>query len=299
MAERRATMRDVARASGVSPTTVSFVLNDAVDQTISPDTRARVLAAAAALDYRPHAIARALREGSSRLVVLHVGELPRAPMLEAFIGGLDAELAAAGHGLLVSFAGAGSSAVEAVHPRAIIDLPGMYARQEGAADGGWIDGMASHLHTQMAYLREAGHRAVAIAAPSATGPFETKIIDFGRAAARLLGMPEPALLCVGEDGALRDALLALPPAVTAVAALTDTLAFATLAALTDAGIAVPDRIAVIGLGDVPEAALWRPPLTSVRVDTRSYGRRLARQVLGLPVGDATPAPTRIVHRATA
>jgi DNA-binding LacI/PurR family transcriptional regulator len=69
--------------------------------------------------------------------------------------------------------------------------------------------------------------------------------------------------------------------------------------LLDDDIAIPDRMAVIGLGDVPEAAYWRPPLTSVRVDTRSYGRRLARQLLGLAVDDATPAPTRIVRRATA
>ncbi|MGO7983943.1 LacI family DNA-binding transcriptional regulator, partial [Rhizobium johnstonii] len=67
---------------------MSFVLNNAPDQTISADTRARVIQAAADLGYRPNPIARALREGSSRLVVLEVGSLPRAPMLETFIAGL-------------------------------------------------------------------------------------------------------------------------------------------------------------------------------------------------------------------
>ncbi|MFI5061938.1 MAG: LacI family DNA-binding transcriptional regulator, partial [Actinomycetales bacterium] len=168
-------MRDVARASGVSPATVSFVLNDAPDQTISVETRSRVIAAADELGYRPHPIARALREGGSRLVVLEVGALPRAPMLESFIDGLDEELAAAGYGLLVSFAGSGrtsgSGAIEAVNPRAVIDLPGLYARPDGraaggnAADGGWVDGMASHLQAQLAHLYETGHRNVAIATP--------------------------------------------------------------------------------------------------------------------------------------
>ncbi|MFI5060945.1 MAG: LacI family DNA-binding transcriptional regulator [Actinomycetales bacterium] len=306
-------MRDVAHASGVSPATVSFVLNDAPDQTISVETRARVIAAAGELGYRPHPIARALREGGSRLVVLEVGALPRAPMLESFIDGLDEELAAAGYGFLVSFAGSGrtsgSGAIEAVNPRAVIDLPGLYARPDGraaggraadgnAADGGWVDGMASHLQAQLAHLYETGHRNVAIATPVDATSFELLLADDSRVAAERLGMPAPVVLRVGDDS-LAAAIRALPESVTAIAAQTDTLAFAVVGALLDDDIAIPDRMAVIGLGDVPEAAYWRPPLTSVRVDTRSYGRRLARQLLGLAVDDAAPAPTRIVRRATA
>lgn len=304
MAERRSTMRDVARASGVSPATVSFVLNDAPDQTISAETRARVLAAAGELGYHVHPIARALREGSSRLVVLEVGEIPRAPMLEAFIDGLDEELATAGYGLFVSFSGAarrsGAAAVEAVNPRAIIDLPGLYAgSDDGAADGGWIDGMASHLQTQLAYLAETGHSSVAIATATGASPFELKLTGYSQTAARRLGMPELVTFGVGDGTSLRRNVRELPQSVTAIAAQTDTVAFAILAELLDAGIAVPGRMALIGMGDVPEAAFWRPALTTVRVDTRSYGRRLARQILGLAVGDAVPAPTQIIHRATA
>ena len=295
-------MRDVAQASGVSPATVSFVLNDAPDQTISAETRARVIAAADELGYRPHPIARALREGGSRLIVLEVGTLPRAPMLESFIDGLDEELAAAGYGLLVAFAGSrrtsGSGAIEAVNPRAVIDLPGLYSRPDGmVADGGWVDGMASHLQTQLAYLYEAGHRSVAIATPVDATPFELRLADDSRTAAERLGMAASVLLRVGDDS-LPAALHELPESVTAIAAQNDALAFAIVGALLDDGVAIPDRMAVIGLGDVSEAAHWRPPLTSVRVDTRSYGRRVARQLLGLPVDDAAPAPTRIIRRGT-
>jgi DNA-binding LacI/PurR family transcriptional regulator len=303
MEGRRATMRDVARASGVSPTTVSFVLNDAPHQTISAETRARVLVAADALGYRPHPIARALREGGSRLVVLEVGALPRAPMLESFIDGLDEELAAAGFGLLVSFAGAGgrsgAAAAEAVNPRAIIDLPGLYERPDTSTDdGGWVDGMASHLQTQLAHLKEIGHQRIAIAAPVDATPFERLLVDYSRAAADRLGMPEPVVLGTGDETLLRNSIRELPKSVTAIAAQTDAVAFAIVAALLDTGIAVPDRMAVIGLGNVPEAALWRPALTTVRVDTRSYGRRLARQILGLPANDATPAPSQVIRRTT-
>ncbi|MGO7983267.1 substrate-binding domain-containing protein, partial [Rhizobium johnstonii] len=190
-------------------------------------------------------------------------------------------LAAAGHGLLVSFSGAdrtsGAAAIEAVNPRAIIDLPGQYARPDGADDGGWVDGMASHLHAQVVYLSEAGHRGIAIATSENPTPFEMMLTDYSRAAMRGLGLPDPIVVTTGDEESLSGAIRGLPESVTAIAAQTDTIAFAVLAALLNTGIRVPDRMAVIGLGDVPEAALWRPPLTTVRVDTRSYGRRLARQ----------------------
>ena len=75
MDRHRATMRDVARASGVSPATVSFVMNDTPGQTISPETRTKVRRAAAELGYTAHPIARALREGASRIIVLDLGGL--------------------------------------------------------------------------------------------------------------------------------------------------------------------------------------------------------------------------------
>ena len=109
-------------------------------------------------------------------------------------------------------------------------------------------------------------------------------------------MPEPTLLPVGRGaGGLRARI----GDATAIAALTDAIAFEVLAALHDEGISVPDEVAVIGWGDTAEAALWRPALTTIRIDARTYGRRTARQVLGLPVGDASPAPTRIIPRETA
>ncbi len=59
----RTTLRDVAAASGVSVTTVSFVLNNNPKQTIPIATRERVQQAARDLGYVPHGTARALREG--------------------------------------------------------------------------------------------------------------------------------------------------------------------------------------------------------------------------------------------
>src|SRR5215467_11657813 len=63
-----ATMRDVAKMVGVSQATVSYVLNAKRDARVSPETRQRVLDAAAALQYRPNAIARAMASGKTRTI---------------------------------------------------------------------------------------------------------------------------------------------------------------------------------------------------------------------------------------
>src|SRR5258708_17913763 len=63
-----ATMRDVAEMVGVSQATVSYVLNAKRNARVSPETRKRVLDAAASLHYRPNAIARAMASGRSRTI---------------------------------------------------------------------------------------------------------------------------------------------------------------------------------------------------------------------------------------
>lgn len=72
MSEKRVTLRDVAAAAGVSRATAGFVLSDAPGIAISEATRRRVRETAGNLGYVPHSIARALREGSSRIIVLTI-----------------------------------------------------------------------------------------------------------------------------------------------------------------------------------------------------------------------------------
>ena len=87
----RVTMKDVAHAAGVSPSTVSFVLNDTPGQSIRESTRERVRAAARELGYAPQGMARALREGRSRTVLLDVGAAEGSPSLDAFVAGMAAD----------------------------------------------------------------------------------------------------------------------------------------------------------------------------------------------------------------
>lgn len=297
--QARVTMRDVARASGVSQATVSFVLNDAAGQTIPEPTRERVKQAAAELGYVPHSIARALREGAARIVVLEAGGLPRGAGLASFIAGLGEELAAGGYGLLVSY-GSAPAAIAAVSPSAVIDLPAIYAGPDReAADGGWVDGLAAHTLAQVSHLADRGHRRIAVATPARGGPFFALMSRHVEGAARHLGLPRPSRLTVGGAQVTATRLRGLlDRGVTAVAASGDDLAIATLAALSDLGLAAPGDLAVIGFDDTAHGALWRPALTTVRIDARAYGRRTARMILGRPAGDSGLAPARIVERAT-
>lgn len=304
----RATLKDVARESGVSPTTVSFVLNETPGQVIPTTTRDRVHAAAARLGYTPHRIARALREGTSRVVLLNTAGLPTGHSLDSFIAGLDDELRKLDHTLLVTHRHRASplphEVVESFAPRAVLDLGALYSDQEDADwEGGWVDGMAAHGLAQLRHLAQQGHRHLAVTHPraGADARFGALRLEHARQAALTLGLPEPVRVPIGEtrdEAAL--ALTALRrdhPTVTAIAAFDDDTALLTLSALASLGIAVPTEIAVIGFDEGPHGAIWHPSLTTLRIDAEAYGRRAARQALGREPEGAEPiTPGSIIVR---
>ena len=98
---RRPTSANVAQRAGVSRATVSYVLNDVPHQSISDATRQRVLAAAEELGYTPHAAARTLRAGESRLVLFINAGIPYGANLSVIIDTLSAEVTASGRSLVI------------------------------------------------------------------------------------------------------------------------------------------------------------------------------------------------------
>ncbi|NUR25199.1 MAG: substrate-binding domain-containing protein, partial [Catenulispora sp.] len=88
--------------------------------------------------------------------------------------------------------------------------------------------------------------------------------------------------------------LAADPSVTAVFAANDHIALGVLLALHEAGRRVPEDVSVIGFDDIPEAAFFTPPLTTVRQDFAALGRRSMALLLDLIVGPAAAAPTGVV-----
>ena len=303
---RRVTLNDVAAASGVSRSTAGFVLANDPNQTISAATRERVHEAARQLGYVPNGVARALREGSSRVVVLEIDWEYDGNYARSYIRGLDAELTAHGHALLVRHGPRTHRATEqilhAIAPRAILRFAEPYKTGDDLEDsgGGWRDGLAAHVASQVGYLVGRGHTRIALALPTV----HTSLADARRRLtvrqAKTLGLPTPP--CFDLPSSREDAVAAVEklrrehPDVTAIAAFNDEVALRAMSALRDLGLAVPADMAVIGFDDNDMGALVTPALTSLHIDADVHGRLAARSVLGLDTGGLAPEPGRIVER---
>ena len=203
MAEKRVTLRDVAAAAGVSRATAGFVLSDAPGISISAATRQRVRETAQGLGYVPHSIARALREGSSRIIVLSIDSGYEGNYLRTFTQGLDEELAAHDYVLLVrhghSAPGSQQRLIEAISPRAVLRMPDYLASGHEFDDGGWHGGLAGNVEVQLRYLAGRGHSGIAVAIPDGDPPLGPVRLRFAREAAARIGLPAPLPLTVPRD----------------------------------------------------------------------------------------------------
>jgi len=307
VAEKRVTLRDVAAAAGVSRATAGFVLSDAPGISISEATRQRVRETAQGLGYVPHSIARALREGSSRIIVLSIDSGYEGNYLRTFTRGLDEELTGRGYVLLVRHGhaapGSQQRLIEAIAPRAVLRMPDYLAAGHEFDDGGWHGGLAGNVEVQLRYLAGRGHSGIAVAIPDGDPPLGPVRLRFAREAAVRIGLPPPQTLTVPPDrGGTAAAVLGFRdahPAVTAFAAFDDDVALRILAATRDIGLSVPGELAVIGFDDTAYGALFSPTLTTVHIDAEDHGRRTARLVLGLDGDGFTAAPAQVIVRESA
>ena len=321
----RVTLNDVAAASGVSRATASFVLRDSPGQSISATTRERVREAARALGYVPNGLARALREGTSRIVLLTIDTALDGNYARSYVAGLDAELAAHEHVLLVRYAhsladGAAERLVlDTIVPRAVLRFgePYLTGRELDDSGGGWRDGLAAHVAAQVGYLAARGHTRIALALPARDTPLRSVRQGFADQAAAALGLPplvpftvpDPASAPASSRTTAADSLGALLPAggavtaagdpVTAVAAFDDDVALRVLAAMRARGLSAPGDLAVIGFDDNGYGALTSPALTTVHIDAEAHGRQAARAVLGLSAADLPLVPGQVIVRETA
>ena len=314
---RSITSADVARESGVSRTTVSYVLNDTAGVTISPATRVRVRETAQRLGYTPSAAARALRTGRSDLVLAVLPDWPLGPSLDTLLEHLAATLAERDLSLLVHHSRSRRSLSElwrAVTPRAVVGFTAFSPAERAAMERAGIQVLGTMLEAdptqpgsfsvsqrevgrrQARHLVERGHRRLGYAAPT-----DPRLADFHdrrltgvaeECAER--GLPEPLVVAVelevaSAGAAVRTWRAAAPP-VTAVAAYNDDVALAVLAGARAAGAAVPQELAVVGVDDVPAARLASPPLTTVWQSLAEQAHHLGVTVLAALDGE--PAPPR-------
>ncbi|MEU1183171.1 LacI family DNA-binding transcriptional regulator [Streptomyces sp. NPDC005820] len=328
---RRVTSGDVAREAGVSRATVSYVLNDSPRQKISETTSRRVWEAAARLGYAPSAAARSLRKGRSDIVL---GLLPDWP-IEHVLGRLVQQLtdAFAEHGLtfLVHSSAQPARPVreiwKALTPAAVLALDAFPESEAGAMRAAGIDVVMS-VHGSLRGRRRpplvseepigavqarhlaASHRRLGYARPdlAGLGILARPRLDGVRRVCAELGLPEPDVRTVPFDpeGAVEAvrAWRAADPPVTGICAFNDAVALSVLVALRSLGLRAPDDMAVIGVDDIPGAALAQPALTTVVRDTDALARGLARRVVDALDGGRVPVdplqdPLRVLVRMSA
>ena len=301
-------MKDVAEASGVSQSTVSFVLNEVPNQTISPTTRDRVHNAARDLGYVPNGIARALMEGSSRIVVLNIERNREGNYSHNFIRGLDKELALYGFALLVRHGHPSKSDAEqitnVIAPRAVLQFGEAYLTGHELEDsgGGWKNGMAAHVLLQFRYLAERGHRQIALALPDGE-PLADVRARFSQEVAEMLELPAVTLCVIPRSleqvaaklASLRDE----HPEISAIAGFSDFTALQVLAGMRELGLTAPDDWAVIGFDESEYAEMFTPTLTTLTADAEGHGRLAARQALGLDTSDVKTKIGRVIPRESA
>jgi LacI family transcriptional regulator len=333
---KRPTSADVATEAGVSRTTVSFVLNERADVKIPAETRQRVLSAAARLGYHPHGPARQLAAGRSHVIALVLRQTAEQIAADAVLvetlRGLAGAARTGGFRILVEPAAPDgpdstlAALVRAQHVDGLIvsgpriDDPSLVA----LADEGFpiviqgtypglsvtsvdVDNVAG-ARRAVEHLVTLGHRRIACItnAPLAYTAAQDRV-DGYRQAMVSAGVPlsddlvvEAAFDAPSGHRAMVE-LLGREP-IDAVFVASDVVALGAIGALREAGRRVPDDVSVVGFDDIPLAAFFDPPLTTVRLPAYELGQAAGRALLERITGQAIPTrtllPTELIVRAS-
>ncbi|WP_338674246.1 LacI family DNA-binding transcriptional regulator [Streptomyces sp. SCSIO 30461] len=312
------TSADVARLAGVSRATVSYVLNNTSAVRISEPTRRRVRQAAEELGYVPHAAARSLRAGHTRIVLLPTAHVAHGPLDGRFIGelqwalrrldytvvqygslGLDGDAAARAWAELrpvavvslgeVALTSQGVDVLKRSGARAVITLGPQQVRGAHSLvmDQREVGARAAQ------HLLERGRRRIGMIMPEEPGLElfrEPRLAGLRQVAEPLGATVTP--LSLGYDESAADALAGRwrELGLDGVYAYNDEYAMLLMRALQDAGIGIPDETAVIGADDLLLGRLLRPRLSTVRIDMVT-GQHLA-ELVDRVVRDPGGAPER-------
>ena len=319
----RPTVKDVAAHAGVSPKTVSNVMNGVVF--VRPDTRARVEQAITELHYVPNLSARGLRNGRSGVIALAMPDLSTpysAEMSHHFVE------VAHEQGWVIQFeetadepdrawtlvSRARAHLVDGVILNPITIEDGRVATSAGlpplvmigevqqtAVDQVWVDSVAAS-RDMTNHLLSLGHRRIGVV--GCVGPgFDTATarlrLDGYLEALAAAGIPRDErieLSCSGwTPRAAAEAVrrsLAAGPLPDAFFCFTDSLAIGTISALWTAGHSTPGDVAVAGFDDIADGQFATPPLTTVSFDKRMFAERTLA-LLVARMSSPGGAPTRV------
>ncbi|MBT9500385.1 MAG: LacI family DNA-binding transcriptional regulator [Burkholderiaceae bacterium] len=326
---KKVTLEMVAAACGVSPSTVSRILNGTA--IVSPEKREAVDRAIAELGFIPNPIARGLAGGRT----LSVGVVTQAidsPFYGVALRGIEEELSQAGYSpLFVSGhwnAEEERRCIEVLRSRRVdgmiiltgrlsddslrnlaktmpvvitgrtLTAPGLYALDFNNFEGARL---ATH------HLLSLGHRKIAFISGDPIHPDAAERLRGYRAALEAAGVRyKPALVMPGkyfeESGLMAvERLIDSREPFTAIFSANDQMAFGAALALHRRGLRVPDDISLVGFDDLAGAEHSIPPLTTIHQAAHELGRLAAVSLLQLLAGQ-TPEGTlpepRLIARAS-
>ncbi|TDW28296.1 LacI family transcriptional regulator [Rhizobium azibense] len=304
--ESKTTIADVARAAGVSPMTVSRVLNG--HGGASAETSERVVSAASALNYRPNPFARGLRSDRSRTIGFLVPDITN-PFFPEIIRGAEDAANAAGYNLLLSNVVESSKReAELIDAFLLHRVDGIIVCSARLPDAALHKALSPH-RAAVLINREApkdvagtimtdyehgasqainhlvarGRRKIAIiAGPRNSYGGKCRLIGIGKTLAEHgLQAPEP-IYCdptVAGGRIAAEELLAAKSGFDALVCYNDLNAIGAMKACRAAGITVPQQMALVGFDDIPIAELMSPALTTLRVHKREMGEAAVRLLL--------------------
>jgi LacI family transcriptional regulator len=297
-----ATIRDVARAAGVSPSTVSRVFT--MPGMVSNSTRTEVRRAAERLDYAPNRAARGLitgRTGNLGVIVPDLanpffpgvvkGVQARAHDADyaVFLADSDEDSAAEGNlvrvlanqvdGLILCSPRMSEDDLRALVGETTIVLLNRRVGRTPAVTFDNTDGMRQ----AVSHLRALGHRRVAwVGGPRVS--WSNKERERGLKTAMTASGLE--LEHIGHftprfEGGVSAADLVVAAAVTAVIAYNDVMALGLISRLRERGIAVPRDLSVVGIDDIAMSGMSSPALTTVAMAKEQAGRAAVDLLLDL------------------
>ncbi|MEK3882466.1 LacI family DNA-binding transcriptional regulator [Paenibacillus sp. PL2-23] len=314
-----ATIKDIAQQAGVSPATVSRVLNNDATLSVSEETRTRIFAIAEQLGYKPARLKKLKREEqlSRKQVGLFMWSSLEDerddPYFAAIRRGIELRCDELGLAITKVLRGSGGAELAPLHELdglivvgsiASEDVAGLYSRSERVVfvnnmdEPDACDCVSLHfegaVRDALSHLLEQGHERIAFVGGDGMihrlrpGLLPLEGIDPRRSMFRAL-MADRGLYRTEYDveapwspAGGYDGMRRLIHAEerpTAVLMGSDPMAVGALKALQEQGLAVPEDMAIIGFDDIEISAYLHPPLTTVRAHTELMGRTAAQLLL--------------------
>jgi LacI family transcriptional regulator len=318
-----ATIKVVAAAAGVSPATVSRVLNGS--DTVNAKMQARVLAAAKELGYRPNGAARSLRTRATFVLGIIISDITN-PFFTAMVRGIEDTAQQAGYSVMLAntdedlakearylevaaaqqMAGVVLSPASSTQTRLDVlterDIPVITVNRQlrgGGFDSVTINNKQASASATTHLIQRGCQRIAFLAGPPATTTAHERLAGYRDALKSAGRVPDPALVARGNyriDGGYQATKELLRSRPDGLFVSNNLMTIGALAALREAGLRAPDDLAFVGFDDLSGVLAQGSEITAVQQPTYDIGRCAAERLLARIQGDHS-TPRRHVLRA--